>query len=240
MAKDPAVLFYTQDFLVGVSFLTPLQKGHYITLLCHQQQSENGSLSEERIKSLMGKDFGKQWPAIRGKFKEDENGFFNERMRKEIDRRKQFSDKQRKKITDYWNNRGNTTEYTTVIPNNGNSFLETETEIKKGGMGENETPKFWDNEKQQFLMHTQWMTNFCISKGITGSQFDSIAAEFVNDLELKEDYKSVKEIKAHFTSWFNKNKDKILSSNQVTKAGASVREKIENENKKKLGINVAK
>lgn len=138
MAKDPAVLFYTQDFLMGSSLFTALQKGHYITLLCYQQQSLTGSLSETQVRVLMGKDYQKQWPVIKVKFAQDDNGFYNERMRKEIERRKQYSDKQKDRVGKRWNNHGNTTVDTTVIPIIGNTFLETEIEIrnKEEGMGE--------------------------------------------------------------------------------------------------------
>lgn len=103
MAKDPSVLLYTQDFLVGSSVLTPIQKGHYITLLCHQQQSETGSLLIEDIQQWMNGDFDSHWPAISRKFKKDDNGFYNARMREEIAKRKKFSqsrsDNRRKKTS---------------------------------------------------------------------------------------------------------------------------------------------
>lgn len=123
---------------MGSSLFTALQKGHYITLLCYQQQSLTGSLSETQVKVLMGKDYHKQWPAIKVKFAHDENGFYNERMRKEIERRKQYSDKQKDRVGKRWSNHGNTTVDTTVIPIIGNTFLETEIEIrnKEGGTGE--------------------------------------------------------------------------------------------------------
>src|SRR5205085_12392465 len=95
MAKDPCVLFYVQDFMVGTSFLTPLQKGYYITLLCHQQQSESGSLSMDEIKKLMGKDYKNHWAAIAPKFDTDERGLYNKRMRHEIERRRKYSDSRR-------------------------------------------------------------------------------------------------------------------------------------------------
>lgn len=141
MAKDPSVLFYTQDFLIGSSLLTPVQKGHYITLLCYQQQSDTGSLPLTQIQSIMNKDYAKHWPIIKSKFKEDEAGFFNERMRKEIEKRRKFSDKQKQKIDKRWSDKntypGNTPVYTPVIPNNGNTFLENENENDlKGGVGE--------------------------------------------------------------------------------------------------------
>lgn len=95
MAKDPAVLFYVQDFLIGSSLMTPAQKGHYITLLCYQQQSDTGSIDQDQIKSLMHEDFATEWAVIKKKFQKDSNGFFNARMRSEIDRRKKYSESRR-------------------------------------------------------------------------------------------------------------------------------------------------
>ena len=45
--KDPAVLFYTSDFLVGASDLSNEECGKYIKLLCLQHQK--GHLSEKQI-----------------------------------------------------------------------------------------------------------------------------------------------------------------------------------------------
>lgn len=239
MAKDPAVLFYTQDFLVGSSLFTPLQKGHYITLLCYQQQSPTGSLSESEIKSLMGKDYSKQWSALKVKFKQDENGFYNERMRREINRRKQYSDKQKERVDKRWANRGNTAVDTTVLPNNGNTFLETEIEIEnnKGGVGEKTEGWNWDQEKAKFLNDGKWVYKFCTDKKLTEKQFVVMANHFLSDLELKEDYKPIKEIRSHFTNWYNKVKSsgsQMLTPEPIK--GQSAREIEEAENRKKLGM----
>jgi len=150
MAKDPAVLLYVQDFLIGSSLLTPLQKGHYITLLCYQQQSESGSLTESQVLVLMGKDFSKHWPVLITKFRLDENGYYNERMRKEMARRQKFSSSQTAKVSKRWTEKkgypGNTPVDTTVIPNIGNTFLETEIETEIGikEVGTGETIKVWN------------------------------------------------------------------------------------------------
>ena len=48
MGKDPALLFYSGDFLVGTMTMTMEQKGKYITLLCLQHQQ--GFLTEEDMK----------------------------------------------------------------------------------------------------------------------------------------------------------------------------------------------
>ena len=42
--KDPAVLFYFQDFLVGTEFMTDDEVGKYIRILCHQ--ADKGALTD--------------------------------------------------------------------------------------------------------------------------------------------------------------------------------------------------
>ena len=85
MAKDPAVLFYTSDFLTGCALMSMAQRGKYITLLCLQHQQ--GHLSEEDMLEVCGSRDPKIWK----KFKQDEDGlFYNERMEIEGERRKNF------------------------------------------------------------------------------------------------------------------------------------------------------
>lgn len=86
MAKDPAVLFYTSDFLVGVQGLTMQERGEYITLLCLQHLK--GHLTEKEIKLTVGTVS----EDVLKKFTTDENGlYFNERMDNEIVKRENFS-----------------------------------------------------------------------------------------------------------------------------------------------------
>ena len=78
MAKDPAVLLYTADFLVGCITMTNEQVGKYIRLLCIQHQ--RGHLTEAQMLSICGK----YEEAIFEHFKQDEEGlYFNERMETE-------------------------------------------------------------------------------------------------------------------------------------------------------------
>jgi hypothetical protein len=85
MAKDPAVLFYTSDFLTGCALMSMAQRGKYITLLCLQHQQ--GHLSEEDMLDVCGAVDPKIWR----KFKQDDDGlFYNERMETECERRKNF------------------------------------------------------------------------------------------------------------------------------------------------------
>ena len=87
MSKDPAVLFYTQDFLTGCTDLTFEERGQYITLLCLQHQK--GHLSEKTIRLTLGSVS----VDVMSKFLKDEQGcYYNERMEDEINKRQHFLD----------------------------------------------------------------------------------------------------------------------------------------------------
>lgn len=90
MAKDPAVLFYSGDFLTGCADLTMEERGQYITLLCLQHQK--GRLSEKTIRLSVGSVS----VDVMAKFLKDEKGlFFNERMENEAEKRANFTESRR-------------------------------------------------------------------------------------------------------------------------------------------------
>lgn len=62
---------------------------------------------------------------------------------------------------------------------------------------------FWEAEKKSFLNSGDWIFKFCRDKDLKLENFELAAAEFLSDLELKEDYKDTKELKRHFTNWYN-------------------------------------
>lgn len=94
MAKDPAFLFYTSDFLTGTSFMTDDQVGKYIRLLCLQHQT--GHLSYEDMLKIC-KTHDKH---IFGKFVQDsESLFYNERLELESVKRKKYSESRAKNRT---------------------------------------------------------------------------------------------------------------------------------------------
>lgn len=90
MAKDPAFLFYSQDFFVGTATMSFEDRGKYITLLClmHQQ----GRMTEETIRLLVGSVSVN----LKSKFEVDENGlWFNERLEAEAEKRTKFTESRR-------------------------------------------------------------------------------------------------------------------------------------------------
>ena len=90
MAKDPAFLFYSQDFYTGVSTMNFEDRGKYITLLClmHQQ----GRMPEETISFLVGSVSVN----LKAKFSIDENGlWYNSRLELEAEKRSAFTKSRR-------------------------------------------------------------------------------------------------------------------------------------------------
>lgn len=85
MAKDPAFLFYSQDFVTGTMFMTNEQVGIYVRLLIAQHQ--HGGIIEKSVFTVMVGNH----EIVKSKFIETEDGFFNERLMKEIVKRSKKS-----------------------------------------------------------------------------------------------------------------------------------------------------
>jgi len=80
--KDPAILFYTSDFLTGITFFKEEQIGQYIKLLCQQHQL--GHLPVNHMITVCGT---LENPVV-SKFKVDDKGlYYNQRMDEEIEKR---------------------------------------------------------------------------------------------------------------------------------------------------------
>jgi hypothetical protein len=89
MAKDPAVLFYTSDFLSGTFTMDNEQVGKYIRLLCLQHQK--GKLTEKDMLSICKAYDVEIWD----KFKVEDGLYYNDRMLNETIRRQKFSESRR-------------------------------------------------------------------------------------------------------------------------------------------------
>ena len=90
MAKDPAFLFYSQDFIVGTNTMNFEDRGKYITILA--QMHQQGRLDEETISFLVGSISVK----LKNKFSIDENDlWYNKRLEEESAKRSAFIDSRR-------------------------------------------------------------------------------------------------------------------------------------------------
>jgi hypothetical protein len=84
-SKDPAFLFYSADFLVGVMDLTDEETGQYIKLICLQHQK--GRLKKESIYRM----FPNISDSVLEKFEIDKNGlYYNSRVEEEIEKRENY------------------------------------------------------------------------------------------------------------------------------------------------------
>ena len=92
MAKDPAFLFYYQDFLVGVDHMTDEQIGQYMKCLCHQ--ANRGSIRSNHMKNICKTH--DNYMIVSEKFKEGENGdLVNQRLSNEVIKRKNYAESRR-------------------------------------------------------------------------------------------------------------------------------------------------
>lgn len=89
MAKDPAVLFYTSDFLSGTFTMTNEQVGKYIRLLCIQHQ--RGYLTEKDFQHICGQYDDE----IMRKFEPCGSGYINRRMSDESEKRSKYVESRR-------------------------------------------------------------------------------------------------------------------------------------------------
>lgn len=136
--KDPAVLFYTSDFLAGAALMTMKERGQYITLLCLQRERGHMAMKE------MEKAAGKLSEEVKSKFVQDEDGkYFNLRMEKEIQKRDAHCKKQKENVSKRWNKQndgsGNNDGNTMVLPlgnGNGNNNVISSKSNDKGDVGE--------------------------------------------------------------------------------------------------------
>lgn len=91
--KDPAFLFYPNDYLGGTLGMTFEEKGAYIELL--MVQFNRGHMSTHMI----GQVVGQLWESVKDKFILDENGlYYNARLEVEQNKRKAFSDSRRNNL----------------------------------------------------------------------------------------------------------------------------------------------
>jgi hypothetical protein len=94
MAKDPAMLWYWNDWQGGTVTFTRHQKGCYMDLL--HAQFNLGHLSLEEIRTVLGNDFAAWQGSLSKKFAVDETGkYFNVRLDEEKIKRKAFCESRR-------------------------------------------------------------------------------------------------------------------------------------------------
>lgn len=95
MSKDPAFLFYSQDFYTGTRLMTPNERACYIDLLIYQHQNEYLPNNLDRILMFCnGIDKATLEATLKAKFKQCEKGWYNVRLKNVIEDRQNYTAKQ--------------------------------------------------------------------------------------------------------------------------------------------------
>ena len=115
MSKDPAFLFYPNDYLGGTMGMTFEQKGAYIELL--MTQFNRGHMTSHMIGQVLGQNGGQIWETIKDKFEIDAAGkYYNKRLEDEQTKRKTFTDSRKNNLegkNQYSDKKGHTTSHMT-------------------------------------------------------------------------------------------------------------------------------
>ena len=93
MSKDPAFLFYPNDYIGGTMGMTFEEKGAYMELL--MLQFNRGHMSEDIINQVVGQ----LWNKLKDKFEVDDHGlYFNQRLEQEKLKRKKYTSSRKNNI----------------------------------------------------------------------------------------------------------------------------------------------
>lgn len=206
MAKDPAFLFYPNDYIGGTMGMTFEEKGAYMDLL--MMQFNRGHMT----KHMIAQTVGQIWDKIKDKFMEDENGlYYNVRLEEEKIKRQNYTKSRR-------NNKSGNNQYTKKHLKNDSingghmtSHMENENENNI-----NNTIIFQtENLKREFIKDTEYLNKLSLllkkSNDIIISEIDN----FVKEIELGYDkngnqlsYRPLGKQKDHFKYWLSYKFDK--------------------------------
>jgi len=191
MGKDPAFLFYPNDWAGGTMGMTFEEKGAYMELLIMQFNHEQ--FTEAQAKLVLSICSASAWEKTKHKFESDGVYYWNRRLREEITKRKKFSESRRMNAS--------SKKKPEASAEHMHEHMENENEdidIKKKGE--------YEGKKTKWLSNQVWMESFCMQNSLTLEEAKSRVEKFLGDLFLKNDInKSVGQMQSHFVSWMNKN-----------------------------------
>lgn len=84
----------------------------------------------------------------------------------------------------------------------GNIIGKGKGRVIEGGMGEDFS---WEKVIKNFHNDFRWKEKFCRDKSIMLTVLESKMVEFISDIELREEFKALPELKSHFFNWHSKN-----------------------------------
>lgn len=231
MPKSPAINWYFDNWGGGTKTMSRHLKGCYMDLL--DAQFQNGHLSLDEIKHVLGSDFS-AWQTLQKKFDKDAHGnYFNERLDIEIKKRDESSKKQSERVKKRWEKyHGTYHGITTVIPVND---TESESINKEGSERKFEPQKIEfmdiptsdfknysiDQLKWSYLngpTHQATREAICMNRRLTVQDLEKKCQEFV--MSCKESGKhqtNMTDFVKHFRNWISLQKDQPVKSPKTVK-----------------------
>jgi hypothetical protein len=175
--KDPAFLFYPNDYLGGTMGFSVEQHGLYILALIFQ--FNNGHFSEEQINGVLNNQFN----IIKHKFKTDGKLYWNERLDIEKKKRAEYCESRRVLIDKRWskNNKPLSGKRLDTIHTYQQNVVHTDIRMEDEDEDENENEKEDKNKEK-----TLWKTSFAEYEKQAGEAFDRIVSNSTWILERKK------------------------------------------------------
>ena len=229
MAKDPAFLFYSADFLIGTSFFTREEVGDYIRVLCHMHQV-GGHMGAKDIRQV-APDVSEK---VIKKFKKDENGlYYNERLLTELLKRQAFTESRLKNL-----NKGHVVSHMDAHMENENDNDNRDEDLNKNsrkgivkGNGKDkpdlEAPILFLNEKASRRYDPKNKTNKTLiaaryKEGITLEDFkeviDKKCRQWLNDPKMVSYLRPETLFAAgHFESYLNEPEKELTDAERIAR-----------------------
>lgn len=208
MSKDPAFLFYPGDYLRDTQCLSEACQVAYDRIMCEHMR--NICITQEQLNFFTKRLTLEEKNELMFILKKIPDGFQIEWVAESIVKRKEYSTSRSKNRTS--NPKKDMLTYVEHMVNeNENENKDKILKININSINVN----LWENIKSSLFNDFRWIEKFCRDKNLTQNKLQDIMQEFINDIELKEDYKELKELKSHFTNWYNlKNKTNATRNNQ--------------------------
>ncbi len=210
---------YYQRLLTSTTGWKDDEFGAYLRLLIYQFDKGSIPNNMESI-TRIAPSAKKNWPVIKEKFELGDDGNLRNRVMDNIRKRQLNKSEVSRKNGTKGGRKRNPDETRQVhsgfgLANPEAKLIESNTNMVNGllvsgipeeGAGETKPDWIWEKEKDKFLQAEGWQYQFCSSKSVSRNDLIKLQKEFVNDLELRAEYKALDDLKSHFTNWFNKNK----------------------------------
>lgn len=222
--KDFAFTYYDADAARDVSHMNRLERGAYFDFL--QAQRKFGGITAVQARKVLGNDFDETWPALELILQEDEDGkFFIPWVRASIEKRKEYTQKQRDRVNKRWQKISEEKENpvyesksggnTAVLPQreNENEYeYEYENNIRKGGVGEKQ-PRMVNFELLKNRQYVESVFRYLSSLeiAVTFEHVQELLETFITAMISDGDvYRQIEDYRSHFRNWVHKQLEKNI------------------------------